>query len=110
VIQETFVFKLKSDFLKALAHPGRLRILEALKNGEASVGQLVKRLEMEQSGLSKHLNLLKQVGILSSRQEKVTVYYSIRDMEVFSVLRPVNQILKRKLLESHKALGHLGKG
>ena len=109
MIQETFVFKLKSDYLKALAHPNRLRILEALKNGEASVGQLVKRLEMEQSGLSKHLNLLKQVGILSSRQEKVTVFYSIRDMEVFSVLRPVNQILKRKLLESHKALGHLGK-
>jgi ArsR family transcriptional regulator len=107
--QDLFVFQLKSDFLKALAHPARLRIIECLRKREASVGDLVRRLEMEQSGLSKHLAILKQVGILRSRQEKVTVFYSIRDGEVFKVLRPVTMILKRKMLESHKMLDQLGK-
>ena len=76
---QEIVFTLKADFLKALAHPLRLAIIEHLKNGEKSVGQLVKALEMEQSGMSKHLAILRQVGILHSRQEKATVYYAIRD-------------------------------
>ena len=52
---EAMVFKIKADFLKALAHPARLAIIEYLKRGEASVGQMVKDLGLEQSGLSKHL-------------------------------------------------------
>ena len=106
---DTFVFKLKADFLKALAHPARLKIIDCLRKRECSVGQLVKLLEMEQSGLSKHLALLKQAGILRSRQEKVTVYYSIRDRDVFTVLRPVSNILKRKLQEGQKVLSYLGR-
>ena len=107
--QEAFVFKIKADFLKALAHPVRLKILEHLRTREASVGELVRKLEVEQSSLSKHLGILKQVGILQSRREKVTIYYSVRDREVFSVLRPVILILKRKLAESRGILDHLGK-
>ena len=82
------VFKIKADFLKALAHPARLAIIEYLKRGEASVGQMVKDLGLEQSGLSKHLAGLRQSGILASRQEKVNVYYSIKDQAIFLVLRP----------------------
>jgi ArsR family transcriptional regulator len=103
-----FVFKLKADFLKALANPARLRIIECLRKQEASVGTLCKLLEMEQSGISKHLAILKQAGIVQSRQEKVTVFYSIRDREVFSVLQPVNMILRGKLKEGQRALEHLG--
>jgi DNA-binding transcriptional ArsR family regulator len=103
------VFKIKADFLKSLAHPARLAIIEYLKNNEASVGQMVKDLGLEQSGLSKHLATLRQAGILTSRQEKVTVYYSIRDRDIFSVLRPIAEILRKKLSESSAVLSHLGK-
>jgi ArsR family transcriptional regulator len=109
MIRDTFVFELKADFLKALSNSARLRIIDCLQKREASVGTLCKILEMEQSSLSKHLAILKQAGILQSRQEKVTVYYSIRDREVFTVLQPVNMILRRKLQDSQKALEHLGK-
>src|ERR1019366_8942838 len=93
------VFKIKADFLKSLAHPTGLSIIEYLKSGEASVGQMVKDLGIEQSGLSKHLAILRQAGILSSRQEKASVYYDIKDRDIFSVLRPIAQILKKKLVE-----------
>jgi len=106
---EEIVFKLKADFLKALAHPLRLAIIEHLKNGEKSVGQLVKALAVEQSGISKHLSILRQVGILHSRQEKVTVFYAVRDVDIFKVLRPITDILGKKLRESEKILTHLGK-
>ncbi len=102
------VFKIKSDFLKALAHPARLAIIEYLKKGEAAVGQMVQDLAMEQSGLSKHLSTLRQAGILKSRQEKSNVYYSIKDQDIFLLLRPIAEILKKKLQESSRLLSSLG--
>ncbi len=107
--QEELVFKIKADFLKSLAHPIRLEIIEYLKDKESSVGEMVKELGVEQSGLSKHLAILRQAGILTSRQEKVTVYYSVRDRDIFHVLRPISEILRKKLSESADILAHLGK-
>ena len=103
------VFKIKADFLKSLAHPARLAIIEYLKNREASVGQMVQDLGMEQSGLSKHLATLRQAGILASRQEKASVYYTVRDKDIFQVLRPIAEILRKKLRESERLLDSLGK-
>ena len=103
------VFKIKADFLRSLANPARLAIIEYLKRGEASVGQMVTDLGLEQSGLSKHLSTLRQAGILASRQEKVNVYYAIKDKEIFDVLRPIAEILKRKLKESEHILSSLAK-
>ena len=106
---EELVFKIKADFLKSLAHPIRLEIIEYLKNKEASVGKMVKELGVEQSGLSKHLAILRQAGILTSRQEKVTVFYSVRDRDIFMVLRPIAEILRKKLSESTAVLAQLGR-
>jgi ArsR family transcriptional regulator len=105
---EELVFKIKADFLRCLAHPVRLAIIEHLKNGEKPVGQIVQALGVEQSGLSKHLGVLRQAGILKSRQEKVSVYYSIRNKNIFRVLRPIAEILRQTLEEGQKVLSHLG--
>ena len=104
---EELVFKVKSDFLRSLAHPSRLAILDYLKEKEASVGEMATKLGIEQSGLSKHLSVLKLAGILNSRQEKVTVFYSVRDKDVFVVLRTISEILMRKFRESEHVLKHL---
>ncbi|MFH2201687.1 MAG: metalloregulator ArsR/SmtB family transcription factor [Elusimicrobiota bacterium] len=102
------VFRIKADFLKALAHPVRLAIVEHLKAREASVGEMVRELAVEQSSLSKHLAMLRQAWILKSRQEKVTVYYSIRDRDIYKVLRPIAEMLRKKFRESQGMLEHLG--
>ncbi len=103
------VFKIKADFLRSLAHPARLAIIEHLKKGESTVGDMVSALGMEQSGLSKHLAILRQTGILVSRQEKINVYYSIRDRDIFNILRPIAEILRKRLRESTEILNSLGK-
>ena len=106
---DDMVFKIKADFLKGLAHPIRLQVIEYLKNGEASVGKLVQALGVEQSNLSRHLAILRDLGILEARQEKTTVYYSIHDHDLFKVLRPIAELLKQKLKQSEKLLEQLGK-
>ena len=103
------VFKIKADFLGALSHPVRLAVIEELKAGESSVSRLVDRLQVEQSSLSKHLAILRGAGILVSRQQKTTVLYSIRDRDIFLVLRPIAQILRKRMEESQAVLAVLGK-
>ena len=102
-------FKIKSDFLKGLAHPIRLQIIEYLKNGEASVGKLEQELGVKQSNLSRHLATLRGLGVLEARQEKTSVYYAVHDHEIFKVLRPIAELLKKKLKRSEKILESLGK-
>lgn len=105
---DDMVFKIKADFLKQLAHPVRLRIIELLKDGEYTVSQLMQALNIEQSNLSKHLGALRSIGILITRQEKVNVFYRIKDYDIFKVLRPIAEILRKKLKQSEQLLVLLG--
>ena len=106
---DDIAFKIKADFLKGLAHPVRLQIIENLKNGEASVGKLVQKLGVKQSNLSRHLAILRELGVLETRQEKTTVFYAIHDHDIFKILRPIAEMLRKKLKKSEKILQSLGK-
>src|SRR4051812_31871271 len=103
------VYKIKADFIKAFGHPLRLKIVEALKRGEKSVGSLMKELGVQQSSLSRHLLALRDAGILKSRQEKTSVFYDIQDHEIFQILRPIAVMLRKKFKDSEKVLVTLGK-
>lgn len=106
---DDMAFKIKADFLKGLSHPVRLQIIEHLKNGEVSVGKLGQELGVEQSSLSRHLAILRDLGVLEARQEKTNVYYNLHDHDIFKVLRPIAELLRKKLRRSEKLLESLGK-
>jgi ArsR family transcriptional regulator len=106
---QDMVYKVKADFLKVLGHPMRLKLLEELKTGEKSVGHLVDKFKIGQSSVSRHLLALRNSGILSSRQERTTVYYDIADHDIFLVLRPIALMLRKKFKASEKILSTLGK-
>ena len=106
---DDMAFKIKADFLKGLAHPIRLQIIEYLKKGEASVGKLEQELGVKQSNLSRHLATLRGLGVLEARQEKTSVYYAIHDHDIFRILRPIAELLRKKLRKSEKILQSLGK-
>ena len=106
---DDMAFKIKADFLKGLAHPIRLQIIEYLKKGEASVGKLEQELGVKQSNLSRHLATLRDLGVLEARQEKTSIYYTIHDHDIFKVLRPIAELLKKKLKKSERILESLGK-
>ena len=64
--------------LQALADPTRLRIIEAMKSGECAVGQIVERVDIRQSGVSRHLRILTQAGIVQVRPDGQKRLYSLR--------------------------------
>ena len=87
----------------------KLRRNGIVPGDEKRMGHLVNKFKIGQSSISRHLLALRNAGILSSRQEKTTVYYSIHDHDIFKVLRPIAEILRKKLKRSEKLLQHLGR-
>jgi DNA-binding transcriptional ArsR family regulator len=64
--------------LHALADPARLRIVEAMKSGECAVGDIVERMDIHQSGVSRHLRILAEAGIVQMRPDGQKRLYSLR--------------------------------
>ncbi len=69
-------------FLKTLAHEGRLMILCHLNGEEKSVGELERLLDMRQAAVSQMLARLREEGLVSTRREGKTVYYTLADGNV----------------------------
>lgn len=66
------------DMFQTLADPTRLRIVEAMRRGEVSVGELVARVDIAQSGVSRHLRLLHEAGLVRVRPDGQRRFYSLR--------------------------------
>jgi DNA-binding transcriptional ArsR family regulator len=62
----------------ALADPMRLALIEALRDGSQSVNELVERVHIQQSGVSRHLGILSRAGLVSVRPEGQQRFYSLR--------------------------------
>lgn len=72
-----------AERFRALGEPARLRILNALRRGEASVGELVELTGLTQANLSKHLQMLHAVGFVQRRKQGLFVHYSLADADIF---------------------------
>jgi len=73
-------------FLKTLAHEGRLMILCHLGDGEKSVGELEKLLQIRQAAVSQMLARLRQERLVSTRRDGKTIYYSLQDGNAAQVI------------------------
>lgn len=89
------VYEAQAEYIKALSHPTRIRIVEYLKESERCVCEIFPYLVEEQSNVSRHLTVLRRAGILSSRKEGVSVYYSVQDENAFRVLELVFASVKK---------------
>lgn len=80
-----------SEFLKSLASPVRLRILCTISGREASVGELADLLGVRQSVASQHLALLRKDGLVTARRDGQTIWYSLADRRVLSLIGALQQ-------------------
>ncbi|UUM30132.1 ArsR/SmtB family transcription factor [Vibrio japonicus] len=78
--------------LKAMANERRLQILCLLHNDELSVGELSNKLELSQSALSQHLAWLRRDGLVNTRKEAQTVYYTLSSTEVKLMIQLLHQL------------------
>ena len=70
---------------RVLGEPMRLRLLDRLRHGEASVGELAVTLGASQQNISRHLNVLHAAGLVQRRKRGTSVLYAIGDQSVFAL-------------------------
>ena len=68
----------RSEILKAMAHPSRLQMLEALGKEECCVRTLQELVGVDMSTVSKHLSVLRKAGLVSSDKRGLQVFYALR--------------------------------
>lgn len=83
-----------SELFAVLSEPTRLRILQMLQDGPASVGEIVKSLGMKQANVSKQLGILHQAGVLGREKAGNSAVYSIRMPLIFDLCGLVCQNLR----------------
>lgn len=88
----------KAELFKALGHPTRIRILELLRDGEASVSDLQASMEIEASVVSQQLAVLRARRLVETRKAGSSVFYRVRDPQVWQILDA-----GRELFVSHLA-------
>jgi DNA-binding transcriptional ArsR family regulator len=93
---------------RVLGEPMRIKLLDRLREGEASVNELAEALDASQQNVSKHLTVLAELGILSRRKERTHVYYRIADEGVFALCDQVCGSVQQQLLTLNELVAGIG--
>ena len=93
---------------RVLGEPMRIKLLDRLREGEASVNELAEALDASQQNVSKHLAVLADVGILGRRKGGTHVYYRIADEGVFALCDQVCGSMQQQLLALNELVAGIG--
>ncbi len=97
------IYRLHAEFCQTLSDANRLLLISELSKGESSVNELVERLGLRQSNVSKHLAVMRERGLVSTRREGAAIYYSLSDRRIFEAIRLLMEV-QRDLLEKKRVL------
>ena len=89
-------YKTDANIFKALSHPTRLFIVHELNVKSCNVGELARKIEIDISTMSKHLDILKHQGIISGIKDKNNIYYSLDIPCVLDFMACAVKIKQRK--------------
>ena len=95
-MRERSAYREWARVLKALGNGARLMIIDRLNEGEASVGELTRLVELDQSTVSKHLAVLRSHGIVSDRRDGNVVYYRLETPCVLGFLSCATSVLQER--------------
>ena len=89
---------------RVLGEPMRIKLLDRLRDGDASIGELQEALGASQQNVSKHLGVLLQAGMVARTKRGTSAVYSIADETVFALCEQVCGGLRRTLSELDELL------
>ncbi len=91
------IFELHAEICKTLANPLRLEIINALRDGEKNVSELVGIVKVSQSNISQHLTIMRQKNIVKTRRAGKNIYYRLTYPEMIKACEIIKNILQKQL-------------
>lgn len=92
-------FEARAKVLKALAHPTRLFIVDELSRGQRCVCELTEQVKADMSTVSKHLAILKGVGLVCDEKRGLQVYYRLKVPCILNFFKCVESVLAENARE-----------
>ena len=99
------VYAARARIAKALAHPSRLLMLDALAERETCVCELTELVGADQSTVSKHLAVLRNAGLVEDRREGAMIFYRLKVRCLNGFWNCVETVLRQNLKEQQAAIG-----
>lgn len=97
--------ELIAERFRVIGDPTRIRILDQLRKGELSVGEITARLGTSQQNVSKHLGVLHRAGIVARRKQGTSSLYVISDETIYDLCEQVCGGLQDRLAELSEMVG-----
>ena len=95
--REAEAFRLHAELCKVLTDPKRLMILQALRSAERSVGDLAEMVGISLPNASQHLSVMRHSGLVATRRDGTTVFYSLAEPRIAQACDIVHQIALERL-------------
>ena len=93
------IYRLHAELCKTLADPTRLEIINLLRNGEKSVGEIATLIGVRQATISQHLVILRQREVVPTRKDGANIFYSIKNPKIIEASDIIKRVLSEQLTE-----------
>jgi ArsR family transcriptional regulator len=96
--------ELKAELFKVLANPVRVALLDELRSGPLTVGDLQRKLGIDSSNVSQHLAILRGRVLVATRRDGNNVWYSVEEPRVYEILDAARVILENQMTQGQRML------
>ncbi len=90
-------YRLHAEVCRVLTDPKRLMLLEILRDGERSVGELANELGSTLANTSQHLGVMRSAGLVETRRNGTTIVYRLAEPEIVEACDVIHRIVDRRL-------------
>jgi DNA-binding transcriptional ArsR family regulator len=104
IITDKAIFEMQAEICKTLTNPKRIEILNALKNEEKTVTELVEVLGASKANVSQHLAVMRHKGILATRRSGVNIYYRVSNPKVIEACALMKEVLFEQQVARKKVI------
>ncbi len=98
--EQEIIYRLHAEICKVLGHSIRIALIDQLRDGEMSAGDLARLLNISYANLSQHLAIMRQNGIVEARREGSHIYYRISSPKVVRACRLMREVLMEHLTQN----------
>ena len=98
-MDDSLLYERRARICQVLADPKRLRLIDALRDAERSVGQLAEALGATYPNVSQHFNVMRDAGLVTSRRDGTTIYYRLAYPQILQACDIVHDVLRAQLVD-----------
>jgi DNA-binding transcriptional ArsR family regulator len=104
-VAEPDFYCMHAELCKTLANEKRQRILDTLRLGELTVGEIVARTGIPQANASQHLGVLRGTGVVNARREGAHVFYSIANVKIITAFDLITEVMQESFESRNQTAG-----